>query len=206
MPLSPWAQDTLPLPLARIPEPWHSLLAHPAVLTPRLERYYRDSIGLEVVTAEIKAGALIRKILLRLASDTRIVEFGAIRVDLERLPRTLREAVLAGKQPFGNLLHQERFPHQAGKRVCFSVQTKTLILPANVPRPQGRLYGRTHAILAATGEPLAHSSEILSGVQPDNITSIAPPSPISINKSRESPSKIVQQLGPGQDPLPDSAF
>ena len=164
MPLSPWTQETQPLPLAQIPEPSHSLLAQASILTPHLEAYHQDTIRLKTVTAQIEAGWLTRRVLLCLESDARVVELGAIRVALDHLPDQLREATLAGKRAFGSLLDQAKFPYQAGKQVFFSVEAQDLINPPPLPKKQKQLYGRTHDILTPEGEALAFSSEILTGL------------------------------------------
>src|SRR5664280_1818199 len=84
------------LPLLRelkgeeVPQPYRALLVHSSDMTPTLERFYGQTLRLRVLSRERQDDSYKREVILWLAEDTRPVEYGLIRIFLDRLPPTAR--------------------------------------------------------------------------------------------------------------------
>ena len=69
-----------------IPEPYRSLLVHGDDMTPTLEAAYRQRIHIRLLNRMVHDEVMLRQVVLVLDKDERPVEFGAIRIQLTRLP------------------------------------------------------------------------------------------------------------------------
>ena len=99
-----------------VPQPYRALLVHSSDMTPTLERFYGQTLRLRVLTREHKDDSYKREVILWLADDALPVEYGVIRIHLERLPTAARRLVLEEKRPLGDILHTEAIPHLSWPR------------------------------------------------------------------------------------------
>ena len=89
-----------------IPVPYHTLLVHNGDMTPVLERYHQQTIHLAVLNERVSSSLYFRKVLLLLKSTDQPVEFGAIRIYLERFYPEAQEIITAGCRPLGTILNK----------------------------------------------------------------------------------------------------
>ena len=147
-----------------MPEPYRSLLVHESDMTSTLERFHRERPRLEVLAKRRRDTSLFRQVLLRGTRSDRLVEYGAIRIELEGLNPQARWAVLEGSRPFGGILADHRVPYVSSPEAYFGVrpgQGLQEILGLSEPE---LLYGRKNYLRHPDGRVLAEVVEILPPV------------------------------------------
>ena len=92
-----YARDGLVLPLVdfisgdEMPEPARHLLVHPSDMTPRLRAFHKSPISLTVVSADLSADYVMRKVVLTRDRDRSPVDYGASGIHLDGAPRAYFE-------------------------------------------------------------------------------------------------------------------
>jgi chorismate-pyruvate lyase len=161
------------LPLPRIteleeqvtPQPYRKLLAHSLDMTPTLENFYGGQVALQVISREVEPHTYSREVVLTLGSDEQPIEYGVIRIRLDRFKDRARARVLAEEAPLGNILQAEGIAHSSSPRAFFKVESDghiTNLLRLNGPCP---LYGRRNVLLDGARHLLAEVIEILAPVR-----------------------------------------
>jgi chorismate-pyruvate lyase len=159
------AGQTLP-PLSQIdgqavPEPYRSLLVHLNDMTPTLEKFHRSAIHLQVLGRRCKEDAYFREVILRLDGTNQPVEFGAIKINLERFTPEAREQILAERLPLGHILHEYKIPHTSRPRAYLRLASDNLINQVLELTGAQVLYGRRNTLYDPAQQPLAEIVEIL---------------------------------------------
>ena len=162
-----YAHAGLPMPHvehvagADVPEPYKSLLVHFHDMTPTLASHYQSSIYIDVLTSERRGDFYFREVVLRLDRNNQVVEFGANRVCLPRLPKEARDLILEEHLPLGQILHQCKVPHRSFPKCFIRVDADELIERAFGLNGRPTLYGRQARILDPHGQPISEIVEIL---------------------------------------------
>jgi chorismate-pyruvate lyase len=148
-----------------VPHPYKKLLVHSSDMTSTLEAFYQQPMSLVVLSREHQSGAYLREVVLRGGNDLRPVEYGVIRISLDRLPAAARAHVLQEKRPLGNILQTQAVAHlswpQAFFRTLSDAHTASVLA-----LPKARmLYGRRNVLLDASRHLLAEVIEILAPVE-----------------------------------------
>ena len=144
-----------------IPEPYKSLLVHDKDMTPTLETYYRETIHLRILNKAMLNSIYMRKVLLLLDSNEKPVEFGAIRIYIDRFSTQAQKHIVDGYRPLGGVLHSEHIPHSSGPTSYFMLEGTAEIIKALEVSEPTMLYGRCNTIRNADMLPLAEIVEIL---------------------------------------------
>ena len=149
----------------QIPEPYKSLVVHQKDMTPTLEKFYDDQIYIEILHRDYSDLHYFREVVLKLEKSHRPVEFGAIRIYLERFPKDAREVILNEHIPLGHILGTFDVEHTSSpigylRMVPDELITKTLGNARNT-----WLYGRRNRLSNPEGESLAEIVEILPEVK-----------------------------------------
>ena len=145
-----------------LPEPYRELLVHEQDMTSTLQRYHRESLHLQVLERRLNEPVLERRVVLVGSRSGRRLEFGAIRIRLDRFPRQARREVLEGRRPLGTILSEHSVPYVSRPEAFLQLQSdaemeRVLQLPA-----AGRLlYGRSNLLQTLEGNVLARVLEIL---------------------------------------------
>ena len=174
--IPPWAallerfyeRTGLSLPLLRelkgelVPQPYRALLVHSSDMTPTLERFYGHTLRLRVLSREHREDSYKREVILWLAEDTRPVEYGVIRIFLDRLPPAARRLVLEEQRPLGDILHGEAIPHLSWPQAFFRLKSDVHSGAALGLRHPGFLYGRRNVLLDGSRRLLAEVIEVLA--------------------------------------------
>lgn len=95
---------TEPVAATEMPEPYRTLLAHGEHMTVTVERFHGDAVDVQVLESHIYGRLYVRKILLLLRQSRRVVQFGAVEVDLDCLPAAASEEILSERKPLGRVL------------------------------------------------------------------------------------------------------
>jgi hypothetical protein len=83
-----------------VPQPYHGLLVHSSDMTPTLAGFYGQPLRLKVLSRELQDNSYNREVVLWLAGDETPVEYGVIRICLDRLPPAARRLVLDEQRPW----------------------------------------------------------------------------------------------------------
>jgi len=147
------------------PQPYRKLLAHSLDMTPTLENFYGGPVALQVISREVEPHTYSREVVLTLGADKQPIEYGVIRIRLDRFEARARSRVLAEEAPLGNILQAEGIAHSSSPRAFFKVESDAHInslLRLNGPCPP---YGRRNVLLDGSHQLLAEVIEILAPVR-----------------------------------------
>ena len=157
---------------AEVPPPYQSLLVHSCDMTPTLARFYGQTPRLRVLGREHLNNSYKREVILWLAEDERPIEYGVIRIHLDRLPPAARWLVLQEERPLGDILQGEAIPHLSWPQAFFRLKADAHTGGALGLRRPGFLYGRRNVLLDGARRLLAEVIEVLApAVQPATVPS-----------------------------------
>jgi chorismate-pyruvate lyase len=145
-----------------VPEPYKALLVHSRDMTPTLEGFYHYRLALRPVDRELQDSAYLREVTLNLAESGQPVEYGVIRIFLDRFPARARRLILEEQQPLGGILRSEAIAHIGWPQTFFAAQSDSRLgAVLRLPRPS-RLYGRRNLLLDGHRRILAEVIEVLA--------------------------------------------
>ncbi len=148
-----------------MPQPHQSLLVHSADMTPTLEKFYGQSLGLDVLSRSLMTeNEYLREVVLHLDGGARPVEYGVIRIWLDHFPAAARRLILEEHRPLGSILQSEAVGHISWPQAFFRVQSDAHIGAALRLAQSGMLYGRRNVLLDGGRRLLAEVIEILAPV------------------------------------------
>lgn len=161
MPLPPWQV----IDSGDVPEPYRTLLAHQNDMTPTLEKFHNGPIHLRVYGRRNSGGEYSREVVLLLNGANTPVEFGAIKIYLDRFPENARELILGEHRPLGTILHECAIPHSSQPKAFLKLASDRLIAEVLGISGAQTIYGRRNTLLNPQGESLAEIVEILPPAQ-----------------------------------------
>jgi hypothetical protein len=148
----------------QVPAPYHSLLVHSSDMTPTLERFFGQPLGLEVLGRELQGDCYLREVVLTLGPQRRRILYGVIRIILNHLPPAVRQRILEERFPLGHILQTESMPHLSWPQAFFHAEPDPH-MKAVLSLPSDRLlYGRRNVLLDGSRRLLAEVIEILRPV------------------------------------------
>lgn len=145
-----------------VPQPYRDLLVHSKDLTPTLEGFYGQTLGLAVLSRRREGTSYLREVILQLAQSGRRVGYGAIRIQLERLPKPSVQSVLENQIPFGSILKRDGIAHLGWPQAFFSVESDSHVQGVLRLEHACRLYGRRNVLLDGSRRLLADVIEVLA--------------------------------------------
>jgi chorismate-pyruvate lyase len=149
---------------AEVPQPYQGLLVHSSDMTPTLAGFYGQALRLKVLSRERQDNSYKREVILWLAEDTRPVEYGVIRICLDRLPPAARQLVLQEQRPLGDILQGEAIPHLSWPQAFFRLKADAHAGAALGLQRADFLYGRRNVLLDGSRHLLAEVIEVLAPV------------------------------------------
>ena len=153
--------DILCLIEEELPEPQQDLLAHNKDMTSTLERFYNEKVWLEVLKKREWNAHLEREVVLITEKTKRPVEFGAIKIALERFDTEPRREIEEGVRPLGGILELHRIEYTSCPTGFFRIESDDVLNSAFGIESALPLYGRCNRLLDAEEELLAEVVEIL---------------------------------------------
>ncbi|MBN8248079.1 MAG: hypothetical protein J0L84_11610 [Verrucomicrobia bacterium] len=144
-----------------IPEPYRTLLVHERDMTRTLEQFHGAPIHLRVLSRHREAGAYCRESVLELDGSNRPVEFGAIKIHLERFPEPGRTQILEEHRPLGGILNASGRAYTSRPTAYLRFAADAFIRDALCLAQVTFLYGRQNTLRDVQGHPLAEIIEIL---------------------------------------------
>jgi hypothetical protein len=88
----------------QVPAPYDTLLVHEHHMTVTVERHHGSLVNVDILDRKHQGDTYARKILLRLQSTGRVVQFGIVRIHLQFCDDQVRSEIIAGKTPLGRIL------------------------------------------------------------------------------------------------------
>jgi chorismate-pyruvate lyase len=149
----------------QMPVPCRRLLAHNNDMTPTLEKFFGESVALQVCSRQREGDTYLREVVLALADSGTPVEYGAIRIHLKHFPGPVRRRILADDHPFGRILQEEGIAHLGWPQAFFWIQPDDhmrRLLGFDQARP---LHGRRNVLLDGRRRLLAEVIEILAPLE-----------------------------------------
>ncbi|MDB6056075.1 MAG: hypothetical protein JWN25_3598 [Verrucomicrobiales bacterium] len=144
-----------------VPEPYRRLLVHQSDMTSTLERFHQSSISLNVIRCEAQGAFYFREVLLLLDSNSKPVEFGAIRITLDCFPPEPRNLILAAKLPLGRILNDWKIPYISKPKSFLKIESDPILNDMFRLSTPATLYGRRNTLSLPDNTVLAEIVEIL---------------------------------------------
>jgi chorismate-pyruvate lyase len=144
-----------------VPEPYRSLLVHLNDMTPTLENFYKSRVHLDVLGRRHQGDTYSREVILRLDTNQKPVEFGAIKIFLALFPPASREAILKEHSPLGHILAEHHIQHTSRPSAYLKLASDKLISKVLELTGAQVLYGRRNTLFDPQQRPLAEIVEIL---------------------------------------------
>ena len=146
---------------ADVPAPYRTLLVHERDMTRTLENFHGGAIHLRVLSSYHEGDAYWRESALELDGSNRPVEFGAIKIHLNRFPEPWRAQILAEHLPLGGILNASGLGYSSRPTAYLKFTPDEFITCALHLEGTGLLYGRQNTLRNAQGIVLAEIIEIL---------------------------------------------
>ena len=150
-----------PLDPQDMPQPYRDLLVHDGDMTPTLENFAADTLHLNCLQGLEENGALFRQVLLITDHDNHILEFGAIKIYLDRFPPTPRQLIREAHIPLGRIMADYNLTHVSRPKGYFAFISDRHIGQAFGLTQRLGLYGRHNVIYDTEDKPMAEVVEIL---------------------------------------------
>ncbi|MDA7916334.1 hypothetical protein N9B94_03780 [Verrucomicrobia bacterium] len=149
---------------SQVPEPFKGLLVHKNDMTPTLEKFHGARIHIRVLGKTLSENQYYREVVLLLDESEKPVEFGAIRINLDRFPEEAREAILGETLPLGTILADFKIDHTSRPKAFLKVASDPMINEAlGLTGAWGAciLYGRRNTLYDHENHPIAEIVEVL---------------------------------------------
>jgi len=147
-----------------VPRPYKQLLVHHDDMTPTLEKYYGRDIHLRLLGRRRKGSGYFREVVLLLDGTDQPVEFGAIKIYLDRFGAEARRQILAEQRPLGHILQECGVKHTSRPKAFLRLASDHFINDALQLTGANVLYGRRNSLFDPQECPLAEIVEILPPV------------------------------------------
>jgi chorismate-pyruvate lyase len=149
-----------------LPEPYKRLLVHSHDMTSTLENYHKEVIHVRVLSSRQQGDDYFREVVLCTESESKPVEFGAIKINLALFPVKARQLIHQEHWPLGRILRDYGLSYSSWPKAFLKVASDRLINSALNLKGANVLYGRRNTLLNAKEQPLAEIVEILPPMEP----------------------------------------
>ena len=144
-----------------VPEPYKTLLVHHDDMTPTLEKFYGETIHLQVFRREQRGDVYYREVALVLDKSDGHVEFGAIKMNLALFSPPARMQILQEHLPLGHILGELGIAHTSRPKAFFRIRSDAFINQSLALTGEPWLYGRRNTLFDPRQRHLAEIVEIL---------------------------------------------
>jgi hypothetical protein len=158
-----------PIPAAQVLEPYHKLLVHEHHMTVTVEEHHHGSVNVIVLDRRHDGDIYARKILLSLERDSKIVQFGLVRINLAYCSPEVRARIVAQQTPLGRILIEHNVLRRIEPTAFLRVTpAEEMMAWFGVETPE-ITYGRL-ALIHCDGKP---AIELLEIVAPETTNQVA---------------------------------
>jgi chorismate-pyruvate lyase len=160
-----------PLRPHEVRRPHRALLVHSEDMTPTLEGFFEQPLGLTVLSSEQEGDSYRREVLLTLGLERCPVLYGAIRVCLPHFPARARGLIVKGRSPLGRILQTEAIAHMSWPHPFFRLDPDSHISAMLRLRRTCKLYGRRNVLVDGSRRLLAEVIEVLPPIRDAKVES-----------------------------------
>ena len=153
--------DIFPINSEHLPELERNLLAHDVDMTSTLSKYHNSDLYVEVLDSEINENYILRMVVLKTSNEHVPVEFGAIGIDLDKLPSKMAIEISDKIKPLGKLLEEHKIDYISNPRGYFKLKSDNLMSEILKCPLSEYLYGRCNKITDNKGYTIADIVEVL---------------------------------------------
>ena len=150
----------------QLPDVERSLLAHDHHMTVTVESFYSSLVDVDVISTDVSDEHYARKILLRRQSDSQVVQFGIVRLDVRFLEQPVRDEIVSQQTPLGRILIEHDVLREVQLVSLWKIRAGTDLAGFLDTPPQAEVFGRT-ALIYCNGEPVVELLEIIAPVPDD---------------------------------------
>lgn len=144
-----------------LPEAYQSLLSHHDHMTVTVEAWHNSLVDVRVLAEHREDGFYSRKIVLALQRDSRVVQFGIMRIDLTGLPEIVRMEIESQALPLGRIMIRHHLMREVELCQLWRVNPGPELQLQLQLKDDEILYGRTARILVS-GKPAVELLEIVT--------------------------------------------
>jgi len=155
------APNIEPIDGTDMPEPQRSLLVHDNDMTPTLEAFCKLPIHLKLIKVRRDEDVLCRQVILVANGKEVPVEFGAIKIHLDKFDTESRGLILKGYRPLGRILADFNIPHFSRPTGYFRINSESVTQEAFGIDADVELYGRHNILWTPDEQPIADVVEVL---------------------------------------------
>jgi hypothetical protein len=148
-----------------IPHPEDELLVHHEHMTVTLQRHHGKAVNVTVMDERFEGHFYRRKIKLTLAGTDRIVELGAVRLDLRYMPEEVSNEIRRKESPLGAILIKHNLHRRVKPRYFLRVPPASPVLDLFNVQTTEPVYGRLGTIYC-DDEPCIELMEIVLNTKP----------------------------------------
>ena len=148
-----------------MPASFVELLVHHDHMTTKLQGYYGRPVELHVLADRLDGDLYRRKIVLKPSGTNTIVEFGVVRIDLGFTPDAVRDEILAGETPLGDILIKHDVLRRIDPRWYLRLSDRGLLQSSLPELGEGEIYGRVGTIYC-NNEPAIELLEVVTAQKP----------------------------------------
>lgn len=143
------------------PQAYQDMLAHTVHMTVTVQRRHGCLVDVEVLESRTTETHYLRKILLRRQSDSRVVQFGIVRLALSALQSNVRDEIMAQQSPLGSVLIKHNVLREVELHGLWEVVCGPDMASALETEIGKVTYGRT-ALIYCDGEPAVELLEVVA--------------------------------------------
>lgn len=156
------AKATL-IPAEEIPDPYRGLLAHTLHMTETVEAFFGEPVDVRVMSSGRVDEYYHRRIVLTLRSNSKVVQYGGVRLNLSCCSDEVRAKVLEEKTPLGRVLIEHNVLRRVEPTAFLKVEPGPKLLRELELDSKVALYGRT-GVIFFDDRPAIGVVEVLSPV------------------------------------------
>lgn len=143
-----------------IPYPYRQLLYHNEDMTSVLQNHHRQKIHLDLIEFIEDGNSILRRVSL-LREDRKIVEFGAIEINMALFPDAARMEIRNSYTPLGSILEKYQVEYKSKPKGYFQINSDEMINRSLNLQGSHLLFGRVNQIRNLQDLSLASVVEIL---------------------------------------------
>ncbi len=143
-----------------MPEPYASLLAHNRHMTVTVEAFHHDAVSVQVLRSQRQGDSYSREIVLSTQRTGDLVQYGIVRLHLQRISDAPKREILEEKKPLGRVLIEHQVLREVELFDLWRIQCGAVLAHVFSVPLDTITFGRT-AMIHCDGEPAIELLEIV---------------------------------------------